>query len=148
MSSQPADRVRRQPAWSGALTTPLAAHIPDDRRGLAIVAIKALHSAAFLSIAGLILVFAWDGFRGRPTRRTALAAIVALGESAVYASNNLVCPLTPLVEELGAESGTVTDIFLPDWLSLRIPPIFGSLLVVGLILNVRALMRRRGPGGA
>jgi hypothetical protein len=62
-------------------------------------------------------------------------------------AHNQVCPLTPLVEELGAESGTVTDIFLPDWLSLRFPPIFGSLLLVGLVLNARALMGRRGLDG-
>ena len=138
-------RVRREPVWSGAITHPLAARIPPRRWPLAIAAIKVLHSAAFFSIAGLIILFAWDGLRGRPSRRTAIAATVAIAESAVYASNNQVCPLTPLVEELGAESGTVTDIFLPEWLSVRIPPIFGSLLLVGLVLNGRsALGRRRG----
>jgi hypothetical protein len=148
MSPQPADRcVRRQPVWSGALTTPLATRIPVARRPLAINVIKAFHSAAFFSIAGLIILFAWDGIRGRPGRRSAIAAAIAVAESAVYASNNQVCPLTPLVEELGAESGTVTDIFLPDWLSLRVPPIFGSLLLVGLVLNARALMGRRGLDG-
>jgi len=144
MSSQPADsRVRRQPVWSGALTTPLATRIPVARRPLAINAIKAFHSAAFFSIAGLIILFAWDGIRGRPGRRSAIAAAVAITESAVYASNNQVCPLTPLVEELGAESGTVTDIFLPEWLSRRVPPIFGTLLVIGLVLNGRIWLRRR-----
>lgn len=52
-------------------------------------------------------------------------------------SNNQVCPLSPLAEELGAESGSVTDIFLPDWISRRIPVIGGSVLIVGLILNIR-----------
>ncbi|MEW5992634.1 MAG: hypothetical protein AB1736_15005 [Chloroflexota bacterium] len=131
MTSRPAAiPVRRRPVWSGSLTTPLARRIPDARRGVAIVAIKAFHSAAFVSIAGLILLFTWDGLRGRLSRRTAIAATVAVAESAVYASNNQVCPLTPLVEELGAESGSVTDIFLPDWLSRRIPPIFGGLVLV------------------
>ena len=81
--------------------------------------------------------------RGRASRRTAVAATIAIAESAVYASNNQVCPLTPLVEELGAERGTVSDIFLPEWLSLRVPPIFGSLLLVGLILQIRLLVIRR-----
>ena len=137
--------VRREPVWSGTLTAPLATRIPPSRRPLAIAAIKAFHSAAFFSIAGLIVLFAWDGLRGRPSRRTAIAATVALAESAVYSSNNQVCPLTPLVEELGAESGSVTDIFLPDWLSRRIPPIFGSILLVGLVLNGRTWLARRRP---
>jgi hypothetical protein len=133
---------RRAPAWSGHLTRPLAARIPTRFRRATIVAVKAFHTAAFMSIAGLILVFTFDGLRGRATRRTALAATVALAESAVFASNNQVCPLTPLVEELGASSGTVTDIFLPDWLSRRIPVPFGAILVLGLGLQCRLARQR------
>jgi hypothetical protein len=136
-------RVHREPVWSGFLTAPLAGRIPATRRPLAIAAIKAFHSVAFFSIAALIVLFTLDGVRGRASRRTALAATIAIAESAIYASNNQVCPLTPLVEELGAERGTVSDIFLPEWLSLRVPPIFGSLLLVGLILQIRLLVIRR-----
>lgn len=46
---------------------------------------------------------------------------MALLESAVDASSNEVCPLTPLAEALGANRGSVTDIFLPDRYSQRIP---------------------------
>ncbi len=108
-------------------------------------AIKAVHTVIFFSMAGLILLFAWDGIRGRPRRRAAVAAGLALTETAVFASNNLVCPLTPLAEQLGSASGSVTDIYLPDWLSRRIPLISGSVLVLGLVLNGRAVRRdRRG----
>jgi hypothetical protein len=88
-----------------------------------------------------ILLFAWDGLRERPGRRGAAALAVALGETAVYLSNNQVCPLTPLAEELGAESGSVVDIFLPGWLSRRIPLLGGSALVIGLVLNLRNAFR-------
>ena len=138
--------TRREPRWSGALTRPLAARVPADRRHLVTEAVTAFHSAAFFSIFGLILVFAWDGFRGRSTGRTVLAATVALAETAVYVSNNQVCPLTPLVEELGASSGTVTDIYLPDAVSRRIPAFSGMLLIVGLGLQVR-LRRESGRRG-
>ena len=106
------------------------------------VLIKAIHTAIFLSIASLIVLFTWDGARGRLRRRTVAAAVVALAESAVYVSNNQVCPLSPLAEELGAESGSVTDIFLPDWLSRRIPVISGSVLIVGMVLNLRTWRNR------
>jgi hypothetical protein len=110
---------------------------------VALATIKSVHSAAFFSIASCIAVFTWDGMRQRPRRRAAVAAVVALVESAIFASNNQVCPLTPLAEELGAESGSVTDIYLPDWLSRRIPVIGGSVLVTGLVLHVWAWDQRR-----
>ena len=91
----------RSAAWSGGLTEPLAALIPKDRRRLALAGIKAVHTALFFSIAAAILATVWDGMRRRPTRRTAFAGALVLGESAVYASNNQVCPLTPLAEQLG-----------------------------------------------
>jgi hypothetical protein len=137
------ERVVRSPVWSGVLTRPLAAAIPVHRRSTALVAIKAAHTAVFFSVAALIALFAWDGVRRQPGRRTALAAVIALSESAVYVSNNQVCPLTPLAEELGAASGSVTDIFLPDWLSRRVPLISGSVLIVGIVLNLRAWRQRR-----
>jgi hypothetical protein len=136
-------RVPRRPVWSGVVTRPLATRIPVRARPAVLLAIKAVHSAVFFSVAGLILLFAWDGVRQRPRRRTAVAAGVALAESAVYVSNNQVCPLSPLAEALGASSGSVTDIFLPDWVSRRIPVVSGSVLVLGLVLNLRAHARGR-----
>lgn len=135
--------ARRQPAWSGPLTAPLAARVPARWRRPVVVAIKTFHTAVFFSIAGLIALFAWDGVRGRPRRRAALAAAVGIAESAVYISNNQVCPLSPLAEELGAASGSVTDIFLPDWVSRRIPLFSGGVLVLGIVLNARAVLNAR-----
>jgi hypothetical protein len=68
---------------------------------------------------------------------------VALAESAVYVSNNQVCPLSPLAEELGAENGSVTDILLPIWISRRIPLVSGTVLVLGIALNIRNWSQRR-----
>jgi hypothetical protein len=133
----------RTPVWSLPLTRPVAARIPTTWRPAAVWLIKAIHSLVFFSIAGAILVVAWDGLRQRPRRRDGIAAGLALAETAVFASNNLVCPLTPLAEELGAASGSVTDIFLPDAISRRIPVISGTTLVVGLLLHLRAARRIR-----
>lgn len=135
------DRPIRQPVWSGLFTQGLAARIPPDLRPLALTAIKAIHTAIFFSIASMVAAIAWDGIRERPHRRTAVAAAIALGESAIYGSNNRVCPLTPLAEDLGAENGSVTDIFLPEAISRLIPVVAGTALGVGVILNVRAWRR-------
>jgi hypothetical protein len=134
----------RAPRWSGALTERLGRVIPVAARPAALSAIKAIHTVIFASVGAAIALFVWDGLRQRPGRRAALALGLALGETAVYVSNNQVCPLTPLAEELGAERGSVADIFLPDWFSRRIPLFGGSALIVGLVLHVRAALRRRG----
>jgi hypothetical protein len=135
--------------WSGAITAPLAGVIPSDRRDEALAAIKAIHTVIFASIAGATLVALWDGLRGRPRRRTAIAGGLVVMETAVYASNNQVCPLTPLAEELGAARGSVVDIFLPAWAAKRIPLVAGSAALFALIFNVRALRAsassRRSP---
>jgi hypothetical protein len=141
--------ARRSPAWSQRLTQPAARVIPVGWHAATLVAIKAVHTVIFATIGATVLLFVWDGLRGSPRRRTAYALGVAMGEAAVYISNNQVCPLTPLAEELGAESGSVVDIFLPDAVARRIPLVSSTALLIGLVLNLRALLVRdrcRLPG--
>jgi hypothetical protein len=137
------EAVRPSPAWSHHLTRPAARAIPTAWRPATLWSIKAIHTVLFASIGAAIVLFVWDGLMGRPRRRTATALGVALGETAVYLSNNQVCPLTPLAEELGAESGSVVDIFLPDAVARRIPVVSGTVLLAGIALNLAALARRR-----
>jgi len=125
------------------MTTRLATVIPPRCHGATLELIKWFHTVVFLSVASLIVLFALDGATRRTGRRTRVAVTVALAESAVYVSNNQVCPLTPLAEELGAENGSVTDILLPIWISRRIPLVSGSVLVLGIALNVRNWRERR-----
>lgn len=131
----------RQPTWSGVLTRPMARWIPEAWRQETLAAIKAVHTAIFVSISAAVALTVWDGLRGRPTRRTAIAGGVVLGESLLYVSNNQVCPLTPLAEEFGAERGSVVDLFLPAAVARRIPLVAGSAAVLALGLNLRALLR-------
>jgi hypothetical protein len=132
-----------RPVWSGALTEPLARRVPAGRRPIALTIIRAVHTIVFFSVAALIALVVADGLRGRPKRRTAVATGVAVIEAAVFLSNNLVCPLTPLAEALGAESGSVTDVYLPEWLSRQIPILSGTALVLGMALNLRAWLTSR-----
>lgn len=128
----------RQPAWSGSMTDALATLVPPERRNEALSSIRAIHTAIFVSIAYAVLLTLWDGMCERPRRRTAIAGGVVLAEAGLYVSNNQVCPLTPLAEQLGADRGSVVDLFLPAWAARQIPVVAGSAAVVALVLNLRA----------
>jgi hypothetical protein len=133
----------RSPVWSQLFTDPLARSTPPSWRPAVLAAIKGIHTVIFASVGAAIAVFVWEGLRQRPGRRGTAALGVAVVEAVVYVSNNQVCPLTPLAEELGAERGSVADMFLPDWASRRIPIASVTALVIGLALNLRAMLNRR-----
>jgi hypothetical protein len=83
----------------------------------------------------------WSGFTGRITTWTWVAGGLLLLESAVLAAFRSTCPLTILAERQGAARGSVTDIFLPEWLAERIFPIFGSGFGVALLLILWRLVQ-------
>ena len=62
---------------------------------------------------------------------TALASGAIALEAVVLAVNRLRCPLTGLAERRGAESGRVTDIFLPGWFAPHVFSVCGALCVLG-----------------
>ena len=119
-----------------------------DARGAAIFAIKAFHSLAFAVIQTCIVFLLYKGVRRQSDRAAAVAAAVAVGESAIYAGNGFRCPLTGLAERLGSDHGAVTDIFLPKWLAANVARIYTPLLVVALALHARNLRRPAAPANA
>ena len=137
--------VRREPRWSGVLTRPLGRLIPAASQREALAAIKGLHTALFFSIAAALVLTLWDGARGRQSRRTAVAGGIVAAETAIYLSNNQVCPLTPLAEQLGAERGSVVDMFLPAAAARWIPLVAGSGALLAMALNIRGRSLRQVP---
>jgi hypothetical protein len=102
-------------------------------RRIAIFAVKLVHSAIFLGVAASVALIFYAGVTGRGSRLTKVAVGAAVGESIVFTINRFQCPLRAVAEELGAESGQVTDIFLPRRFADRIPYIFTPPLVIGLL---------------
>jgi hypothetical protein len=115
--------------------------------------VRAVHSLVFLVELGAILWLVISGVLGRRDRSTAVAAGLVAAEAAVFVANDGVCPLTPLAESLGAERGSVSDIFLPDAVARTIPIWSSALVALGLALHLRGVLlgRRhassRGPAG-
>jgi hypothetical protein len=109
-------------------------------RRAALFAVKAVHTAIFASLAGAVLYTFYCGLTGRTTRTTGVAVAAVLGETVVYAGNGFRCPLTKVAEGLGAENGTVGDIFLPAWFARRLPWISSAIMGIGLL----GMLPRRG----
>jgi hypothetical protein len=126
----------RSPDWSCMGPTRKSLPGQTQQRRRLVVAIKILHSVIFLVNSSSVLLIFWQGISGHGSRFSNVALAAALSESAVFVVNKGRCPLTDLVEQLGAEDGRVSDIFLPKWFADRIPCIFGPLLVIGLALRV------------
>ena len=79
------------------------------------------------------------GLLGRTDRRAGIATAVVAGESLVFAANGFRCPLTAVAESLGAEDGSVTDIYLPAWFARSLPVIHVPLIVAAVWLHARNL---------
>ena len=85
--------------------------------------------------------------RGSTTRHNRRLVGAGAGDDVglvVFVGNGFTCPLTPIAEDLGAERGSVADIYLPGWFARRLPAIAGTALVTGLALDAMAIVRRPG----
>ncbi len=110
------------------------------RHPIAIAAIKTVHTAVFLVELSSIGWLVVSGLVGRRDRTVALAAGAVAAEAAVFILNDRVCPLTPLTERLGAQNGSVSDIFLPDAVARTIPIWSTALIGLAVALHAREVV--------
>ena len=61
-------------------------------------------------------------------------------EGLVLLINGWKCPLTVYAENLGADDGSVTDIFLPKFIANHMFKIFGTISVISLLLLMIRLL--------
>lgn len=111
----------------------------------ALFALKAIHTLIWFSVEASMMYVLYKGVRGQSDRRAAIGGAIVAGETAVFLANGARCPLTGLAESLGAESGSVTDLYLPKWLARNLPVIHVPLVSAAVYLHVRNV-RRRNPG--
>lgn len=123
---------------------------PGDRRSTherALVAVKIIHTLAWFSIESCMVYLLYAGLVKRTDRRAAVAAAVVGGETLIFVANGFRCPLTDVAESLGAEDGSVTDIFLPRWFAHNLPAIHVPLILLTAYLHGRNLRRHRSARG-
>jgi hypothetical protein len=88
----------------------------------------------------------YAGFAGRSDRRAGIAAAVVAAETLIFAGNGSRCPLTQVAGRLGAERGSVTDIYLRRWFARNLPAIHVPLIGLAGFLHARNLRTRRRAG--
>ena len=125
----------------GLLAIPLYTGLQPMRLKLSdpatLTAVKTLHTAVWLIVEAAFAIVIYGGMTRRRSLRTAVAAAIVAGESVIYFANGARCPLTSFAESLGAEKGSVTDIFLPRWIARNLPILHLPLVVAALWLHVR-----------
>lgn len=75
--------------------------------------IKSIHSLIFFFMLASLLYILYAGLAGVFNWLLVIALAAILIEGIVLIFNNWKCPLAALAEKLGAEKGSVVDIFLP-----------------------------------
>jgi len=109
----------------------------------ALVGVKVAHTLIWFSIESCVVYVVVAGLTGRTDRRVAIAGAVVAGEMLVFAADGFRCPLSDLAESLGADSGSVTDLYLPAWLARNLPAIHVPVVLLAISLHVRNLRRSR-----
>jgi hypothetical protein len=113
-------------------------------RNRAIVAVKCIHTIIWAFVESAMVYLLASGAAGRSDRRAGVAAAIVGAESVVFLANGARCPLTSVAESLGAEDGSVTDIYLPGWLARSLPLLHVPLIVTAGWLHWRNLRGDRG----
>jgi hypothetical protein len=95
--------------------------------------IKLVHSIIYFFMVACLIYILYCAI----ARRYDWTLLVALGailfEGLVLLINRGTCPFTPLAEKYGAARGSVTDLFLPEWLSRHTFRISTIVFIIELI---------------
>lgn len=114
---------------------------PLDRRrqARALVAVKMVHTIAWVFLAGAVIAVPISAAAGSLPLAAVLAGIVVV-EIVVLALNDWHCPLTAVAARYTTDRRPNFDIYLPEWLARHNKGIFGTLFGLGTLYTVaRAL---------
>jgi hypothetical protein len=90
--------------------------------------VKTAHTAIWLAVETATVYLLVSGALRRTDCRAAVAGAIVAGETLVFLGDGARCPLTEIAERLGAESRSVTDIYLPRWFARNLPLIHVPLV--------------------
>jgi hypothetical protein len=102
--------------------------------------VKFVHTLIFVFMAACIGVVVHGAVSGQITTLTWASFVMVMIEAIVFVGNGWRCPLTDYAESLGAENGSVADIFLPIWAAKRLPVVASTVFgTASIVMIVRAV---------
>lgn len=104
--------------------------------------VKVLHTAIWLVMAPASLYILYAGITNTFNKWLWGSIALLVGESVVLVANKWTCPLTPIAMKYTSDRSENFDIYLPRVVAKYNKIIFGTVLVVGLILVVYNAMIR------
>lgn len=105
--------------------------------------VKFVHSLIFFLMTACILYVLYSGLFNRAGWWTVFCIVLVFVEFTALGLNRGRCPLTTLAENMGAEDGSITGIFLPRWLAHRVFVIWGpTFLGACVLVLIRHIMNR------
>jgi hypothetical protein len=105
----------------------------DKKTKLALI--RSVHTAIYLVMAASTLALVFAGVTGASGWWLGVVITLLAIESGVFVGNGFRCPLTALAVAYGAERGYAFDTFLPEPVTRLTFRIFGSLMILGLVLQ-------------
>lgn len=96
--------------------------------------IKLVHSLIFFLMMASLLYILYSGITGTFNLLLLFALMTIFIEGITLILNKWRCPMAGLAEKYGAESGSVTDIFLPSVIARNSFRIFSVVFTLELIL--------------
>lgn len=103
--------------------------------------VKFIHAIIFLLLLTATGIVVFSAVTGHINAATWLSFGSVVVEGIILMMNKWICPLTTFAEKLGAESGTVADLFFPRWLADRIFSINGTIFVVASVILVYRMVQ-------
>jgi hypothetical protein len=104
--------------------------------------VRSAHTLIWFLVEAAMVYLVIAGIRKKSDRKAGVAAVIVAAETLVFLGNGARCPLTGLAESMGADSGSVTDIFLPRWFAHNLPVIHVPLIGTAVWLHWRNLTHR------
>ena len=97
-------------------------------------AIRGVHTVIYLVMATATLGILYAGITGAKGTWLWVSMTLMCFEVILFVGNGLKCPLTKLAVKYGATTGHVFDTFLPERITRYTFRVFGSLLLIGVVL--------------
>jgi hypothetical protein len=99
-----------------------------------LVFVKTLHTAIWAIMVAAICCILYAGLSGAVTTVTYISVGLMVFEGVALVVGRGSCPLTPIARQYSDSQKANFDIYLPEWVARHNKTIFGTLLVIGLVL--------------